>query len=93
MDQHGTVSAAASHRIAGRTAIASGVIGIAAYGLLMDAVLTRVTWIPANRINLLFNTHDIGVALQFLLLILVAFGLRTLSQQRPPGFSKALFRT
>jgi hypothetical protein len=93
MDQHGTVSAAPSYRIAGRAAIASGIIGIAAFGLLMDAVLTRVTWVPANRIYLLFNTHDVGVSLQFLLLILVAFGLRTLSQQRPPGFSKALFRT
>ena len=93
MDQHGTVSAAPSYRIAGRAAIASGVVGILAFGLLMVAVLTRVSWVPPDRIYFLFNTHDIGVALQFLLLILVSFGLRTLSQQRPPGFSKALFRT
>jgi hypothetical protein len=42
---------------------------------------------------MLFNAHDIGVALQFLLLISVAFGLRTLSRQSPPGLSKATFAT
>ena len=82
-----------SYRNGGRAAITSGVIGIAAFGLLMDAVFTRVSWIPTARIYLLFNAHDIGVALQFLLLISVAFELRTLSRQSPPGLSKATFAT
>jgi hypothetical protein len=93
MDQHTLVALGASYRNAGRAAITSGVIGIAAFGVLMVAVLTRVSWIPSARIYILFNAHDIGVALQFLLLISVAFGLRTLSRQSPPGLSKATFAT
>jgi hypothetical protein len=46
MDQHTLVALDPSYRNAGRAAITSGVIGIAAFGLLMDAVLTRVLWIP-----------------------------------------------
>src|SRR5262249_35739246 len=72
MDQHALVAVEPSSRIVGMAAIASGVIGIAAFGLLMDAVLTRVSWIPPARIYMLFGAHDIGVALQFLLLISVA---------------------
>jgi hypothetical protein len=93
MDQHTLVALDPSYRNAGRAAITSGVIGIAAFGLLMDAVLTRVLWIPPARIYMLFNAHDIGVALQFLLLISVAFGLRTLSRQSPSGLSKATLAT
>jgi hypothetical protein len=93
MDQHVLVALDPSYRNAGRAAITSGVIGIAAFGLLMDAVLTRVSWIPPARIYMLFNAHDIGVALQFLLLISVAFGLQTLSRQSPPGLTKATFAT
>jgi hypothetical protein len=59
----------------------------------MDAVLTRVSWIPPAQIYMLFNAHDIGVALQFLLLISVAFGLRALSRQSPPSLTQATFAT
>jgi hypothetical protein len=93
MNQHALVAVGPSYRNAGRAAITSGVIGIAAFGLLMDAVLTRVSWIPPARIYMLFSAHDIGVALQFVLLISVALGLRTLSRQSPPGLSKATFAT
>ena len=93
MEQQVLAASGPSYRNTGWAAIISGVVGILAFGLLLDATLTRVSWVPSDRIYLLFNTHDIGVALQFFLLILVPFGLRTLSQQRPPGFSKALFRT
>jgi hypothetical protein len=93
MDQPALVALDPSYRNAGRAAMTSGVIGIAAFALLMDAVLTRVSWIPPARIYMLFDAHDIGVALQFLLLISVAFGLRTLSRQCPPGLSKATFAT
>jgi hypothetical protein len=93
MDQHTLVALGPSYRNAGRAAITSGVIGIAAFGLLMGAVLTRTSWITPVRIRMLFNAHDIGVALQFLLIISVVFGLRTLSRQSPPGLSKATFAT
>ena len=93
MDQHALVAVGPSYRNAGRAAIASGVIGIAAFGLIVDAVMTRASWILPARIYMLFSAHNIGVGLQFLLLISVAFGLRTLSRQSPPGLSKATFAT
>ena len=93
MDQHALVAVGPSYRNAGRAAIASGVIGIAAFGLIVDAVMTRASWILPARIYMLFSAHGIGVGLQFLLLISVAFGLRTLARQSPPGLSKATFAT
>jgi hypothetical protein len=93
MVQHTSIAIGASYRKAGWAAIASGVIGIASFGLLMTAVTTRVTWIPSDRVWMLFNAHDFGVALQFLLLLFAIFGLRTLADQTPPGLSKAAFAT
>ena len=69
-------------------AIASGVVGLIAFGLLMAAVTNRTTWIPSGRVYLLFRAHDIGVVLQFVLWIPIAVGLRQLSRQDPPGLSK-----
>jgi hypothetical protein len=93
MLQHTSIAISASYRKAGWAAIASGVIGIASFGLLMIAVTTRVSWIPSDRVWMLFNTHDFGVALQFLLLLFAIFGLRTLADQTPPGLGKAAFAT
>jgi hypothetical protein len=83
----------ASYRKAGWAAIASGLIGIAAFGLLITATTTRTSWIPSDKILMLFNAHDLGVALQFLLLLFAIFGLRTLADQTPPGLGKAAFAT
>ena len=93
MVQHTSIAISASYRKAGWTAIASGVIGIAAFGLLMTAVTTRASWIPSDKVWMLFNAHDLGVALQFLLLLFAIFGLRTLADQTPPGLGKAAFAT
>jgi hypothetical protein len=93
MDQEVLVAVGPSYRKAGWAAIASGVIGIVSFGLLMTAVTTRANWIPSNRVLMLFNSHDFGVALQFLLLIFAIFGLRTLADQTPPGLGKAAFAT
>lgn len=93
MDQLGTVSAAPSYQKAGWAAIASGIIGITACGLILDVLLTRVSWIPSDRIWMLFDTFDIAVGVQFLLLIPAVFGLRTLSRQSPPELGKAAFAT
>jgi hypothetical protein len=82
-----------SYQQAGWAAIASGVMGLAAFASLITAVSTRDSWIVSNRVQFLFNAHDVGVALQFPLLVVVASALRTLSEQRPPAMSKALFRT
>jgi hypothetical protein len=93
MDRQGSVADGPSYRKAGLAAIVSGLIGISAFALLMTAVTTRVTWIPSDRVWILFNAHDIGVACQFLLLIPVVFGLRTLSQQNPAALVNATCST
>ena len=93
MDQHALVALDPSYRHAGRAAIASGIIGITAYGLILDVLLTRASWIPSDRIWMLFDTFDIAVGVQFLLLIPAVFGLRTLSRQSPPGLGNAAFAT
>lgn len=93
MDQHAFVAVDPSYRKAGWAAIASGAIGIAAFALLITAITARVEWIPSDRVWMLFNAHDFGVALQFLLLIPVIFGLRTLSQKFPPALGKATMQT
>ena len=89
MDERIAPGLGASNRKAGWAAIASGLIGISAFALLMTAVTTRVSWIPSDRVWMLFNSHDIGVACQFLLLIPVTFGLRALSSQGPRALGKA----
>ena len=78
------------YRPAGWAAIASGAIGVIAYGCLMTAVTTRTTKIPSHVIYLLFNAHDAGLILQFILLIPVVFALYKLSQQDHPGMSKSV---
>ena len=93
MSQQVLVAVGPSYRKAGWAAIASGLIGISAFGLLITAVTTRATWIPSDGVQMLFNSHDFGVALQFLLLLFTIFGLRTLANQTPPGLGKAAFAT
>jgi hypothetical protein len=87
------ISVDSSHRKAGWAAIASGIIGTIAVGLITDILLTRVSWIPSDRIWMLFHAFDIGIGVQYLLLIPAVFGLRTLSRQSPPALGKAVFAT
>src|SRR5680860_742140 len=83
-----TTTAKLSYRTAGRAAIGSGVIGIIAYGFLFTAVTSRTDWVISNYVYLMFKAHDIGVIIQFLLLIPAVFGLRELSQAKPQGMSR-----
>jgi len=87
-----TFTATASpYRFAGRTAIASGAIGILAYMSLIGYLVYR------NQVrylgDLMIRTHDVGVILQFLFMIPVAFGLHKLSQKRSPGMNQAMLTT
>ena len=93
MHESALIAVAPSDRRAGWAAIASGIIGITACGLILDVLLTRVSWIPSDRIWMLFVTFDIAVGLQFLFLIPAVFGLRTISHQSPPELGKAAFAT
>ena len=78
-----------SHRSAGWAAIASGVIGLAAYGCLLSAVLTRDSWFLSRYVYLMFKANQVGFILQLLLLIPAAAGLQKLSQQKSPGINRA----
>lgn len=93
MNESAPIAVAPAYRRAGWAAIASGIIGITACGLIWDILFTRVSWIPSDRIWMLFVTFDIAVGLQFLFLIPAVYGLRTLSRQSPPELGKAAFAT
>ena len=84
-------TASSTYRSAGRAAITSGVFGIMALGFLIVAVAYMVKSNPdlAGFVNLMFRTHHVGVILQALFMIPVAFGLHTLASQRLPSVSKA----
>ncbi|WP_426671507.1 hypothetical protein ACPPVU_09740 [Mucilaginibacter sp. McL0603] len=75
------------YRTAGRAAIASGLIGIIAFACLFMAVSTRTTMILPQSVYLLFRAHDIGIILQFTLMILVVLAIHQLSLERAPGLS------
>src|SRR5947209_5480295 len=57
MNESALIAVAPSYRRAGWAAIASGIIGITACGLILDVLLTRVSWIPSDRIWMLCRTH------------------------------------
>lgn len=84
-------TAGSPHRSAGMAAITSGVFGIMALGVLIVAVAYMVKATPdlSGLVNGLFRIHHVGVILQSLFMIPVAFGLYTLARQRSPSVSKA----
>ena len=81
-----TTITGSTYRLAGWAAIASGVIGIMAFGLLVAALGPH--W-SGGAGNLMFRTYDAGVILQSLFMIPVAFGLHALARQRTLGMSRA----
>jgi hypothetical protein len=93
MSTQSFISVYPSYRNAGWAAIASGVIGTTAVCLITDILLTRVSWIPSDRIWMLFDAFDIGIGIQYFLLIPAVFALRTLSRQSPPALGNAGFAT
>lgn len=78
-------------RSAGRAAITSGVFGIMAIGFLIVAVANMLKSNPdiSGFVNLMFKAHHVGVILQSLFMIHVAFGLPTLASRRFPSVSRA----
>ena len=79
------------YRFPAWAAIASGIIGIIAVGFLIAYLVIRSDNMDeAMRMG---NIHDVGVMVQFLLLIPVFYGLQKLSQLQPPGISKATIVT
>lgn len=74
------------YRSAGWAAIASGAIGILAVGSLIGYLVYRNQTYDLGILMQRF--HDVGVILQFLLMITVIFGLSRLSQQLSPAISR-----
>jgi uncharacterized membrane protein YhaH (DUF805 family) len=77
--------------MAGWSAIVSGAIGILACGFLIAYLVLRNLG-PDTDI-LVSRLHDAGVAIQFLLLIPVVYGLHKLSKQQSTGMSQATLYT
>jgi hypothetical protein len=78
---------ASSMRKTGWLTVSSGIIGLVAIAFLIAAVTARTTWIISSRVYLLFRAHDIGVVLQFLLLIPLALGLQKLARRNHSDIS------
>lgn len=77
-----------SHRSAGRSAIASGVIGIIAYIFLIGYLAIRNQ--DAQNGVVPIRVHDFCVVLQFLFLIPVVFSFFKLIQEHSPNMSQAM---
>ena len=80
-----------TYRSAGRAAITSGVFGTMAFACLIVGVNIMFAMRPElfGLMNLMFKSHHVGVILQSLFMIPVAFGLHTLARQRFPEVSRA----
>ena len=83
-------SAKSSFRLAGWSAILSGVFGILAIAILLYAVFSRTTWELTDEILLLFNTHNLLSIFQMLLLIPLVFAFQKLSRTKPPEMSRTM---
>ena len=90
----------APHRPAGWAAIASGAIGIIAFGLLVAFLAITPTEILESKVTLepgvmppvsrlLINSSDVGFILQALFMIPVALVLHAFGRQHAPGVSRA----
>jgi hypothetical protein len=88
MEEQLVTPIASSLRKTAWTTLCSGIIGLVAIGCLIAAVTTRSTWSLSSHVYLLFRAHDIGIVLQFLLLIPLDLGLQKSSSELHPGVSR-----
>ena len=80
-------------RNTGWSAIASGIIGLISFAALITAVVTRTSIELFGKVLFLFRTHDVGIIVQFILLIPVIVGLYKISQQGSACMSKSMLIT
>lgn len=78
-------------RTSGWAAIASGTIGIFAIGSLIGYLILRPSNIDASI--LMNRLHDVGVSIQFLLLIPVAVALQKMSRQQVSSITQTSLTT
>lgn len=79
-----------SYRFTGRLAIASGIIGLMAFGFLVWALVPQWHLGPGDEV-LRWKAHDAGVIIQFLLMIPVVFKLNELFRKPPQEKSQSIF--
>lgn len=93
-------SASGSYRLAGWAAIASGVIGIIAFGSLIAYLATTPSEVLESKValepgaipllsRLFLSSSDVGFILQSLLMIPVALAIHAYGRQRSPAVSLA----
>ena len=73
-----------SYRSAGPAAIASGFIGLVAYGFLWAYLMSMMSGAGEQTFVPLIRTHDIGVALQSLLMLPLVLALGDIVRQHAP---------
>ena len=90
MEKQLVTGIASSMRKTAWPTLSSGMIGLVAIGSLIAAVTTRSTWSISSHVDLLFRAHDIGVVLQFLLLIPFARGLQKSTRGDQLGINRGV---
>jgi hypothetical protein len=87
--QNSSTAIGPSSRFAGWSAIASGVVGIIAFGFLIAALFGRISGGNEQDWERLIRTHDMGVILQSIFMVPVVFLFRPLDHLPSPGVSRA----
>ena len=84
-----------SLRSAGWSAIASGLVGFVAFGILQVAVFNMIKMLSSPSqakllgfVSAMFSAHLVGITLQYLLMIPVAIGLHALTRRQFPDLSR-----
>lgn len=77
------------HRLAGRSAIVSGVFGIAAFACLIAFLVMRPSEADRQMSHLLLRSHDAGIVLQSLCLMPFALALDAIARRHSPGSGRA----
>ena len=91
MTQAATTTAGSTYRSAGLSAMTSGAFGIVAIAILFTGVSYMLQSKPelSGFVDLMFKTHAVGVILQSVFMVPVAFALDALARQQVPSVSRA----
>ena len=77
------------HTVAGRAAIASGALGVLAFGLLITFLVKRLSGGTEQATVPVIRAHDVAALLQFLLLVPLVAALAAIAQAGTPAPSRS----
>jgi hypothetical protein len=86
-----TVHSQSSYGVAGRAAIASGAIGIIAFGLLIAFLVKRILGGTEQICIPIIRAHDVAAILQFVLMVPVVFALNDIATRAANGRGRTPF--